>query len=260
MGRVARKIWAVTLRDKYGANEKSQQFKYHVQTSGRSLHAQEIDFNDIRTTLQAFLALSDNCNSLHTNAYDEAITTPTEESVRRAMAIQMIINREFGMNKTDNPIQGAYIVEELAAIVEEQVLREFENISDKGGVLGAMESMYQRSKIQEESLYYETLKDSGEFPIIGVNTYIAPNIKEQMTKEIEISRCSDAEKTDQINRLNKFKETNKGKSDEALKRLKEVALNDGNVFEELLYTVNFASLGQITNLLYEVGGKYRRNM
>lgn len=260
MGRVARKIWAVTLRDKYGANEKSQQFKYHVQTSGRSLHAQEIDFNDIRTTLQAFLALSDNCNSLHTNAYDEAITTPTEESVRRAMAIQMIINREFGMNKTDNPVQGAYIVEELAAIVEEQVLREFENISDKGGVLGAMESMYQRSKIQEESLYYETLKDTGEFPIIGVNTYIAPNIKEQMAKEIEISRCTDDEKMDQINRLNKFKETNKGKSAEALQRLKEVALADGNVFEELLTTVNYASLGQITNLLYEVGGKYRRNM
>jgi methylmalonyl-CoA mutase len=200
MGRVARKIWAVTLRDKYGASEKSQMFKYHVQTSGRSLHAQEIDFNDIRTTLQAFLALSDNCNSLHTNAYDEAITTPTEESVRRAMAIQMIINREFGMNKTDNPIQGSYIVEELAAIVEEQVLREFENISDKGGVLGAMESMYQRSKIQEESLYYETLKDTGEFPIIGVNTYIAPNIKEQMQKEIEISRCTDDEKMDQIKR------------------------------------------------------------
>lgn len=260
MGRVARKIWAVTLRDKYGANEKSQQFKYHVQTSGRSLHAQEIDFNDIRTTLQAFLALSDNCNSLHTNAYDEAITTPTEESVRRAMAIQMIINREFGMNKTDNPVQGAYIVEELAAIVEEQVLREFENISDKGGVLGAMESMYQRSKIQEESLYYETLKDSGEFPIIGVNTYIAPNIKEQMAKEIEISRCSDDEKMDQINRLNAFKARNKDKTEKALNRLKQVALTDGNVFEELLSTVNYASLGQITNLLYEVGGKYRRNM
>lgn len=260
MGRVARKIWAVTLRDKYGANEKSQQFKYHVQTSGRSLHAQEIDFNDIRTTLQAFLALSDNCNSLHTNAYDEAITTPTEESVRRAMAIQMIINREFGMNKTDNPVQGAYIVEELAAIVEEQVLKEFENISDKGGVLGAMESMYQRSKIQEESLYYETLKDSGEFPIIGVNTYIAPNIKEQMEKEIEISRCTDDEKMDQIHRLNNFKNKNKDKSADALKRLKEVALNNGNIFEELLYTVNYASLGQITNLLYEVGGRYRRNM
>ncbi len=260
MGRVARKIWAVTMRDKYGANEKSQQFKYHVQTSGRSLHAQEIDFNDIRTTLQAFLALSDNCNSLHTNAYDEAITTPTEESVRRAMAIQMIINREFGMNKTDNPVQGAYIVEELADIVEEAVLREFENISDKGGVLGAMESMYQRSKIQEESLYYETLKDNGEFPIIGVNTFIAPNIKDQMAKEIEISRCSDEEKMDQIHRLNKFKERNKDKSEAALQKLKQVALNDGNVFEELLNTVNFASLGQITNLLYEVGGKYRRNM
>jgi len=260
MGRVARKIWAVTLRDKYGACEKSQQFKYHVQTSGRSLHAQEIDFNDIRTTLQAFLALSDNCNSLHTNAYDEAITTPTEESVRRAMAIQMIINREFGMNKTDNPVQGSYIVEELAAIVEEQVLREFENISDKGGVLGAMESMYQRSKIQEESLYYETLKDSGEFPIIGVNTYISPDIKEQMAKEIEISRCTDDEKMDQINRLNAFKKKNEAKCQDALNRLRTVALSDGNVFEELLYTVNFASLGQITNLLYEVGGKYRRNM
>lgn len=260
MGRVARKIWAVTLRDKYGANEKSQQFKYHVQTSGRSLHAQEIDFNDIRTTLQAFLALSDNCNSLHTNAYDEAITTPTEESVRRAMAIQMIINREFGMNKTDNPLQGAYVVEELAAIVEEQVLREFENISDKGGVLGAMESMYQRSKIQEESLYYETLKDSGEFPIIGVNTYVASNIKEQMAKEIEISRCSDEEKMDQINRLLNFKKRNSDKSEEALKKLKSVALSNGNIFEELLSTVNYASLGQITNLLYEVGGKYRRNM
>jgi methylmalonyl-CoA mutase len=260
MGRVARKIWAITLRDKYGANEKSQQFKYHVQTSGRSLHAQEIDFNDIRTTLQAFLALSDNCNSLHTNAYDEAITTPTEESVRRAMAIQMIINREFGLNTTDNPVQGSYIVEELAALVEEQVLREFENISDKGGVLGAMESMYQRSKIQEESLYYESLKDSGQLQIIGVNTYIAPNIKEQMAKEIEISRCTDAEKMDQINRLKTFHERNKNHSEDALKRLREVAMANKNIFEELLYTVNFASLGQITHVLYEVGGKYRRNM
>lgn len=260
MGRVARKIWAVTLRDKYGANPKSQMFKYHVQTSGRSLHAQEIDFNDIRTTLQAFLALSDNCNSLHTNAYDEAITTPTEESVRRAMAIQMIINREFGMNKTDNPLQGSFIVDELADIVEEAVLAEFERISDKGGVLGAMESMYQRSKIQEESLYYETLKDSGEMPIIGVNTYIAPNIKEQMSKEIELSRCSNEEKEDQIGRLNQFKDTNAGKSEEMLARLKEVALSNGNIFEELLTTVNYCSLGQITDLLYEVGGKYRRNM
>ncbi|CAM9922612.1 unnamed protein product, partial [Chrysoparadoxa australica] len=180
IGRVARKIWAVTMRDKYGANEKSQKFKYHIQTSGRSLHAQEIDFNDIRTTLQAYLALSDNCNSLHTNAYDEAITTPTEESVRRAMAIQMIINREFGINKTDNPMQGSYLIEELSEIVEEAILAEFERISDKGGVLGAMESMYQRGKIQEESLYYETLKDSGEMPIIGVNTYLADNKQEQL--------------------------------------------------------------------------------
>jgi len=260
IGRVARKIWAVTLRDKYGANPKSQKFKYHIQTSGRSLHAQEIDFNDIRTTLQAFIALSDNCNSLHTNAYDEAITTPTEESVRRAMAIQMIINREFGMNKTDNPLQGAYLVEELTDIVEEAILAEFENISDKGGVLGAMESMYQRGKIQEESLYYETLKDSGELPIIGVNTYIADNIDEQFNQEIELSRCSDEEKNDQISRLQKFKESNKTTSQKALNKLREKCLSGGNVFEELLQTVNYCSLGEVTSVLYEVGGRYRRNM
>jgi methylmalonyl-CoA mutase len=260
MGRVARKIWAVTLRDKYGANIKSQKFKYHIQTSGRSLHAQEIDFNDIRTTLQAYIALSDNCNSLHTNAYDEAITTPTEESVRRAMAIQMIINREFGMNRTDNPMQGSYLVEELSDLVENAVLDEFERISDKGGVLGAMESMYQRSKIQEESLYYETLKDSGALPIIGVNTYIADNIEEQMGQEIEISRCSDDEKMDQINRLNTFKDRNSAKSKEALDSLMSVALEGGNIFEELLTTVNYCSLGEITAVLYKVGGKYRRNM
>lgn len=260
IGRVARKIWAVTLRDKYGANEKSQKFKYHIQTSGRSLHAQEIDFNDIRTTLQAYLALSDNCNSLHTNAYDEAITTPTEESVRRAMAIQMIINREFGLNKTDNPMQGSYLIEELSSIVEETILQEFERISDKGGVLGAMESMYQRGKIQEESLHYETLKDTGELPIIGVNTYLAPNIEEQMQQEIEISRCSDDEKQNQIDRLNDFKNKNKDKSQEALASLKNAVLEDKNVFEELLKTVNYCSLGQITNLLFEVGGRYRRNM
>ena len=248
------------MRDKYGANEKSQKFKYHIQTSGRSLHAQEIDFNDIRTTLQAYLALSDNCNSLHTNAYDEAITTPTEESVRRAMAIQMIINREFGINKTDNPMQGAYLIEELSEIVEEAILEEFEKISDKGGVLGAMESMYQRGKIQEESLHYESLKDSGEMPIVGVNTYLADNIEEQMQQEIEISRCSNAEKQEQINRLISFKERNREKSDLALQKLKEVVLSDGNVFEELLNTVNYCSLGQITNMLFEVGGKYRRNM
>ena len=260
LGRVARKIWAVVLKNKYGANTKAQKFKYHIQTSGRSLHAQEIDFNDIRTTLQAFLALSDNCNSLHTNAYDEAITTPTEESVRRAMAIQMIINREFGVNKTDNPLQGSYLVNELCEIVEEAVLTEFEKISDKGGVLGAMESQYQRSQIQEESLYYETKKDSGELPIIGVNTYISPDIDDQLNQEIELSRCSDEEKMKQIERLENFKNKNKKNSKQALEKLRAIALSNGNIFEELLSTVNFCSLGEITEVLYEIGGKYRRNM
>lgn len=260
IGRVARKIWSVAMRDKYGANIKSQKLKYHIQTSGRSLHAQEIDFNDIRTTLQAFLALSDNCNSLHTNAYDEAITTPTEESVRRAMAIQMIINREFGLNKTDNPLQGSFIVNELCEIVENAVLDEFERISDKGGVLGAMESMYQRSKIQEESLYYETLKDSGELPIIGVNTYIADNIQDQLNQNIELTRCSNEEKNEQITRLRDFQKENKDKSQKALEQVKQVALSDGNIFEELLYAVRYCSLGQLTEVLYEVGGRYRRNM
>ncbi len=258
LGRVARKIWAVTMKEKYGASDKSQKLKYHIQTSGRSLHAQEIDFNDIRTTLQAFLALSDNCNSLHTNAYDEAITTPTEESVRRAMAIQLIINREYGLNKTDNPLQGSYIVDELAEIVEDAVLSEFERISDKGGVLGAMESMYQRGKIQEESLYYETLKDSGEFPIIGVNTFLPE--KQPEWKPIELSRASEAEKNDQINRLHAFQNKNKDKSAECLKRLRDIALTGGNIFEELLTSVRYCSLGEITAVLYEVGGRYRRNM
>jgi methylmalonyl-CoA mutase len=260
IGAVARKIWAITLRDKYGANTKSQKFKYHIQTSGRSLHAQEIDFNDIRTTLQAYLALSDNCNSLHTNAYDEAITTPTEESVRRAMAIQMIINREFGLNKSDNPMQGSFLLDELFDIVEEGILSEFERISDKGGVLGAMESMYQRGKIQEESLYYESQKDSGELPIIGVNTYIADNIDEQLNQEIELSRCSDEEKNDQIKRLNKFKDRNKDHSEKELNDLRQAVLDGKNVFEQLLVTVNYCSLGQISKVLYEVGGQYRRSM
>ncbi len=258
IGRVARKIWAVTLRDKYGAGEKSQQFKYHIQTSGRSLHAQEISFNDIRTTLQAFLALSDNCNSLHTNAYDEAVTTPTEESVRRAVAIQMIINREFGLNKTDNPLQGSFLLNDLTDIVEEGILYEFERISDKGGVLGAMESMYQRSKIQEESLHYETLKDSGELEIIGVNTY--RNESQEQKKTTELSRSSIEEKTDQIERLRAFKKKHQKECDKALEKLRLSALNNENIFESLLYCVNFCSLGQITNLLYKVGGKYRRNM
>ena len=258
LGRVARKIWAVAMKEKYGASDKSQKLKYHIQTSGRSLHAQEIDFNDIRTTLQAFLALSDNCNSLHTNAYDEAITTPTEESVRRAMAIQLIINREYGLNKTDNPLQGSFIVDELADIVEEAVLVEFERISDKGGVLGAMESMYQRGKIQEESLYYETLKDSGEFPIIGVNTYLPEKIEEW--KPIDLSRASEAEKNDQIARLRSFQAKNKAKSAECLKTLRDTALTGGNIFEQLLTAVRYCSLGEITSVLYEVGGRYRRNM
>ena len=260
IGRVARKIWATAMRDRYGANEKSQKLKYHIQTSGRSLHAQEIDFNDIRTTLQAFLALSDNCNSLHTNAYDEAITTPTEESVRRAMAIQMIINREFGLNKTDNPMQGSYIVDELCELVEDAVLAEFENISDKGGVLGAMESMYQRSKIQEESLYYETLKDSGEFPIIGVNTYLAKDVDAQLEQDIELTRSSYEEKEEQINRLKSFQGANPDKGAQCLKNITEAALKDENIFEHILEAVRYCSLGQITEELYKVGGKYRRNM
>ncbi|MEK6625318.1 MAG: methylmalonyl-CoA mutase family protein, partial [Bdellovibrionota bacterium] len=260
IGSVARKIWAIALRDRYGANDKSQKLKYHIQTSGRSLHAQEINFNDIRTTLQAFLALSDNCNSLHTNAFDEAITTPTEDSVRRAMAIQLIINKEFGLNKTDNPLQGSYIFSELCKLVEEAILCEFERISAKGGVLGAMEVMYQRSKIQEESLFYEMQKDSGQFPIVGVNTYIAPNMKDQLENQIQLSRCSDQEKNDQIERLKKFHDKHKNTAEAALEQLRTVALSDGNIFEELLTTVNHCSLGQITKVLYGVGGSYRRNM
>ena len=260
LGRVARKIWAITMRDKYNANEKSQKFKYHVQTSGRSLHAQEIDFNDIRTTLQAFLALSDNCNSLHTNAYDEAITTPTEESVRRAMAIQMIIGKEFGMNKCDNPLQGSYLYEELCDLVEEAVLKEFDSISDRGGVLGAMESMYQRSKIQEESLHYESLKDSGKLPIIGVNTYLANQNNGEERETIELSRCTDQEKQDQIDRLENFKQRHESTSSNAKEQLIKGILDGGNIFAELLNTTRHCSLGEITHVLYQLGGRYRRNM
>ncbi len=262
LGRVARKVWAIAMKERYGASEKSQKLKYHIQTSGRSLHAQEIDFNDIRTTLQALLALNDNCNSLHTNAYDEAVTTPTEESVRRAVAIQMIITREFGLNKSDNSWQGSYVLNELEELVEKSLLIEFEKISDRGGVLGAMENMYQRGKIQEESLLYETLKDNGELPIIGVNTYLSDDVKEKMHQEIKITRASNEEKQEQINRLNAFKAKNKtsnqGKS--ALEKLRKTILAGGNSFEELLNTVNFCSLGEITECLFELGGKYRRNM
>ncbi|MCM3610306.1 methylmalonyl-CoA mutase family protein [Planococcus sp. MERTA32b] len=259
IGRVARRIWAIVMRDKYGANERSQKLKYHVQTSGRSLHAQEIDFNDIRTTLQALMALQDNTNSLHTNAYDEAITTPTEESVRRAMAIQMIITKEHGLSKNENPLQGAFIVEELTQLVEEAVLQEFDRINDRGGVLGAMETQYQRGKIQEESMHYEMKKHTGELPIIGVNTYLNPNPQsDDDINAMEIARATKEEKETQITNLRAFQERND--SDEALQRLKHVAKNGGNIFEELMETVKVASLGQITTALYEVGGQYRRNM
>ncbi|WP_087973655.1 fused isobutyryl-CoA mutase/GTPase IcmF [Oceanobacillus rekensis] len=261
IGRVARRIWAITMRDKYGANERSQKLKYHVQTSGRSLHAQEIDFNDIRTTLQALLAIQDNTNSLHTNAYDEAITTPTEESVRRAMAIQMIINKELGLAKNENSLQGSFIVDELTDLVEEAVLQEFENMNDRGGVLGAMERQYQRGKIQEESLYYEGKKHSGELPIIGVNTYLNPNPpSDEKIDSMELARASKEEKEHQITELRKFQATHQDKVEEALNNLKQVAASGENIFQELLETVKTASLGQITTALYEVGGQYRRNM
>ncbi|MBH8608054.1 fused isobutyryl-CoA mutase/GTPase IcmF [Thermoactinomyces sp. CICC 10521] len=258
IGRVARRIWAIVMKHLYGAGERSQKLKYHIQTSGRSLHAQEIDFNDIRTTLQALMAIYDQCNSLHTNAYDEAITTPTEESVRRAMAIQLIITKELGLAKNENPLQGSFIIEELTDLVEEAVLKEFERISDRGGVLGAMETQYQRSKIQEESLYYETKKHSGELPIIGVNTFENPNPPEDY--ELELSRATPEEKERQIANLRAFQEKNREAAEKALARLKQVARENGNLFAELMETVKVASLGQITHALYEVGGQYRRNM
>jgi len=261
MGRVARRLWAIVIRELYGGSERSQKLKYHIQTSGRSLHAQEVDFNDIRTTLQALLAIYDNCNSLHTNAYDEAITTPTEESVRRAMAIQMIINREFGMAKNENPTQGAFFIDELTDLVETAVLDEFVRLHDRGGVLGAMETQYQRGKIQEESLYYETRKHSGELPIIGVNTFLRPSDgKTGDEMPMELARATKAEKEAQIVALAAFIEQNKGAAPAALDRLQTVAREGGNLFGELMETVKVASLGQITHALYEVGGQYRRNL
>src|SRR5699024_4066734 len=249
------------MKEKYGANERSQKLKYHVQTSGRSLHAQEIDFNDIRTTLQALLALQDNCNSLHTNAYDEAITTPTEESVRRAMAIQMIITKEFGLAKNENPLQGSFIAEEITDLVEEAVLQEFDRLNDRGGVLGAMETQYQRGKIQEESLYYQMKKHHGDLPIIGVNTYLNPNPpSEDDIDNMELARPTKEEKETQIKNLRAFHSKNEAHIEDALNRLKPVAVTNGNIFEELMETVKVASLGQITNALYEVGGQYLRNM
>ena len=259
MGRVARRIWAVAMKDKYGANERSQKLKYHIQTSGRSLHAQEIAFNDIRTTLQALIAIYDNCNSLHTNAYDEAITTPTEESVRRAMAIQLIINREWGLAKNENPNQGAFVIEELTELVEEAVLSEFERISERGGVLGAMETGYQRGKIQEESLYYEMLKNSGEYPIIGVNTFRNPH-GDPVPEHIELARSTEEEKQSQLARLADFHTRHAAEAPAMLERLQQTVIDNGNVFEVLMDAVRVCSLGQITSALFEVGGQYRRSM
>ncbi len=259
IGRVARRIWAKAMKQKYKANERSQQLKYHIQTSGRSLHAQEIDFNDIRTTLQALYAIYDNCNSLHTNAYDEAITTPTEESVRRAMAIQLIINRELGLAKNENPLQGAFIIEELTDLVEEAVMTEFDRITSRGGVLGAMETMYQRGKIQEESLHYEMLKHTGEYPIIGVNTFLNKNGSPTIVPS-EIIRATEAEKEGQIKTLQVIYAANAAQSPMVLKELQRIAIENGNLFEALMEAVKSCSLGQITNALYEVGGQYRRNM
>src|SRR6266850_1307071 len=259
LGRVARRIWAVAMRNKYGANERSQKLKYHVQTSGRSLHAQEIAFNDIRTTLQALIAIYDNCNSLHTNAYDEAITTPTAESVRRALAIQLIINREWGLAKNENPNQGSFIIDELTDLVEEAVLQEFERISERGGVLGAMETGYQRGKIQEESLYYEHRKHDGSYAIIGVNTFRNPDSVEA-GGSIPLQRSTEEEKQGQIRRLREFQKRNDDEAPAALEKLKQTVIDNGNVFAELVNAVRFCSLGQITDALFEVGGQYRRSM
>lgn len=259
IGRVARRIWAKALKLKYGAGERAQKLKYHIQTSGRSLHAQEIGFNDIRTTLQALYAIYDNCNSLHTNAYDEAITTPTEESVRRAMAIQLIINRELGLAKNENPLQGAFIIEELTDLVEEAVLMEFERLTERGGVLGAMERMYQRSKIQDESMYYEQLKHSGDYPIVGVNTFLSDDGSPTIVPD-EVIRSTDEEQQRQIANLHRLWAVNEGKSADALKMLQEAALRNENAFAALMEAVKYCSLGQITKALFEVGGQYRRNM
>ena len=259
IGRVARRIWAKAMKDKYKGNDRSQKLKYHIQTSGRSLHAQEIDFNDIRTTLQALYAIYDNCNSLHTNAYDEAITTPTEESVRRAMAIQLIINRELGTAKNENPNQGSFLIEELTDLVEEAVMNEFHRITERGGVLGAMERMYQRNKIQEESLYYETLKHTGEYPIVGVNTFLSKNGSPTILPT-EVIRSTTEEKENQITALQAFQQRHAHKSAQMLLQLQQAAVNNSNLFAELMETVKYCSLGQITNALYAVGGQYRRNM
>ena len=258
LGRVARRIWAVAMRDKYGANERSQRLKYHIQTSGRSLHAREMAFNDIRTTLQALIAVYDNCNSLHTNAFDEAVTTPTEDSVRRALAIQLIINKEWGLAMNENPSQGSFIIEELTDLVEEAVLQEFERISERGGVLGAMETGYQRGKIQDESLYYEHRKHDGSYPIIGVNTFLNPEEQEQ--SDTMLSRSTEEEKQSQLRRLAEFEDSNREEADKALERIRNAVINNENVFAELMDAVRYCSLGQLTDAFFATGGQYRRSM
>lgn len=260
IGRVARRIWAIAMKNLYNGNDRSQKLKYHIQTSGRSLHAQEIQFNDIRTTLQALLAFYDNCNSLHTNSYDEAITTPTEESVRRAMAIQLITVQEFGLTKNENPWQGSYIIEELTELVEEAILTEFERISQRGGVLGAMETQYQRGKIQDESMLYEHQKHTGELPIIGVNTYMSESEENLIPHDLELRRATPDEKDEQISNCHAMQNKNSEEIEKSLAQLKQVALEGGNIFEEMMKTARFASIGQISQALYEVGGQYRRNM
>jgi methylmalonyl-CoA mutase len=259
LGRVARRIWAIAMRDRFGADDRAQKLKYHIQTSGRSLHAQEMDFNDIRTTLQALCAIYDNCNSLHTNAYDEAVTTPSEQSVRRALAIQMIIDQEWGLAKNENPLQGSYIVDELTDLVEEAVLTEFERISDRGGVLGAMEPGYQRGRIQDESMLYEHRKHDGTLPIIGVNTFLNPNPGDAVTT-VELARATEEEKSGQVARLREFQLTHRTEAEQAQAHLKQVAASGANTFDALMAAVRVCSLGQITSAFFEVGGQYRRNV
>lgn len=260
LGRVARRIWAVAMRERYGANERSQKLKYHIQTSGRSLHAQEMDFNDIRTTLQALIAIYDNCNSLHTNAYDEAVTTPTSESVRRALAIQLIINREWGLAMNENPLQGSYIIDQLTDLVEEAVLEEFDRISERGGVLGAMETGYQRGRIQDESMRYEQRKHDGSLPIIGVNTFRNPDADARNAGPVELARATEAEKRSQLKRVGAFQERHRGQAQAALVALRDAAHDGGNMFAVLMDTARVCSLQQITDALFEVGGQYRRNV
>jgi methylmalonyl-CoA mutase len=260
IGRVARRIWAVAMKERYGANERSQKLKYHVQTSGRSLHAQEMAFNDIRTTLQALCAIYDNANSLHTNAYDEAVTTPTDESVRRALAIQMVINKEWGLSMNENPLQGSFIVDELTDLVEEAVLTEFDRISERGGVLGAMETGYQRGRIQDESMLYEHRKHDGSLPIIGVNTFRMPASDDGTPTHVELARATEDEKRSQLARVETFRTEHATEAEQAIARLKDAATNGDNMFAVLMDAARVCSLGQITEAFFEVGGQYRRNV